>query len=561
MRSISKPMLRRLVPALLLTVAALSLTPRGVLAAAPPPAAPPAVPPAAAPAARTAKPEAGPPDGKWLKDKDGREYYLDKLSKSIHYERIDAHRVHTAWGIIIEPVKEDDQYFYFKVYRPIRLAAPPVSGKPSAEEVKQIEASYQLDTPESHRLSFVPFSNGLPAQGQWRDGFDIADMNEDGHLDIVHSPPRKASGPPVIFLGDGKGNWRRWREAKYPSLPYDYGDAAVGDFNGDGHMDIALGVHLRGLLAMFGDGKGHFTEAIKGLDFVLPGQGRQPGYSSRTIAVTDWNHDGRPDIVAVGEGPRLNLAGRDSAKVSANNEAYGVIVYLSQPDGTWLRKDQGTSSREIFADTITLGDFNGDHRVDFATGSSILGRRTLVNFSREDGGWNTVEVDAVRPHSYVRSIDAVDLNGDGLDDLVVGYMSFENAVWRSGIDVLYAHKDGTWTRRGLAEVEQRAPITAIAHGDLDGDGKPDLVALTSTGETWVYLNDGKGWFTRETASGIPPYPGGCAGYHVRLVDLDGDGKAEIVADFAGETSPANAPDSCPTGGGIQAWHLAPAGPK
>ncbi len=560
MRSISKSMLRRLVPALLLAAAALSLTPRLILAAAPQ-AAPPAAPPAAAPAAKTAKPESGPPDGKWLKEKDGREYYIDKLSKSIHYERIDAHRVHTAWGIVIEPVKEDDQYFYFKVYRPIRRESTAPSTKLSAEELEKLDASYQVDTPESHRLSFVPFSNGLPTQGQWRNGFDLADMNEDGHLDIIHSPARKTAGPPVIFLGDGKGNWRRWREAKFPPLPYDYGDAAVGDFNGDGHMDIALGVHLRGLLAVLGDGKGHFTEDYKGLDFVLPGQGRQPGFSSRTITVTDWNHDGRPDILAVGEGPRLNLTGRDNAKVSANTEAYGVIVYLNQPDGTWLRKDQGTSSREIFADAITLGDFNGDHRVDFATGSSVMGRRTLVNLAREDGGWNTVEVDAVRPRSYVQSVDAVDLNGDGLDDLVVGYMSFENSTWRSGIDVLYSHKDGTWTRRGLAAIEQRAPITAIAHGDLDGDGKPDLVALTATGETWVYLNDGKGWFTRETASGIPPYPGGCAGFHVRLADLDGDGKAEIVADFAGETSPANAPDSCPTGGGILAWHAAPAGPK
>jgi hypothetical protein len=45
---------------------------------------------------------------------------------------------------------------------------------------------------------------------------------------------------------------------------------------------------------------------------------------------------------------------------------------------------------------------------------------------------------------------------------------------------------------------------------------------------------------------------------VRLADLDGDGKAEIVADFAGESSPMNDPDRCPSGGGIQAWHLAPA---
>ena len=571
MESISRPALkvlrRRLIPALLLAAAALSAAPRPLLAAAPPAkpspskGAAPAV-PAATPAAddaKTAPAKGGPPNGKWLKDKDGRQYYIDKLEKSVHFDRLDAHHVRTAWGITIDPVKEDDKYFYFKVYKTEGTVMSPQVTGPSPDDIKKIEASYEVDTPESHRLKFVPFSNGLPVTGQWRNGFDLADMNEDGHLDIVHSPARKAPGPPVIFLGDGKGNWRRWTEAKFPPLPYDYGDAAVGDFNGDGHQDIALGVHLRGLLAVTGDGKGHFKEDYKGLDFTLPGQGRQPGYSSRVIAITDWNHDGRPDIVAVGEGPRLNLMGRDNAKVTANTEAYGVIIYLNQPDGTWLRKDQGTSSREIFAEALTIGDFNGDHRQDFATGSSVMGKRTLVNLSREDGGWNTVEVDAVRPRAYVASIDAVDLNGDGLDDLVVGYSSFENATWRSGVDVLYAHKDGTWTRRGLAAIEQRTQITALSHGDLDGDGKTDLVALTATGETWVFLNDGKGWFTREAATGIPPYAGGCAGYHVRLADLDGDGKAEIVADFAGENSPANDPDGCPTGGGIQAWHAEPAG--
>src|SRR5256885_7736606 len=103
------------------------------------------------------------------------------------------------------------------------------------EGVKKIGARYQVDTPGGRRVKFVPFSAGLPTAGQWRNGFDIADMNEDGHPDIVHSPARKSPGAPVIFLGDGKGNWRRWSEARFAPLPYDYGDAAVGDFNGDGH--------------------------------------------------------------------------------------------------------------------------------------------------------------------------------------------------------------------------------------------------------------------------------------------------------------------------------------
>jgi hypothetical protein len=572
---------RRPIPAPLLIAAALSWAlPGPAAAAAAPPKTPPATaapkaaaPAVAAPTAPTASaaPAAGantatpagpqPPNGKWLKDKEGRQYFVDKLAKEgLRFLRMNDKTLRTAWGIDIDLVKEDDKFFYYKVYRQMGGEGGPVGGpqvmKP--EEVQKIAVTYQVDTLESQRLRFVPFSAGLPTQGQWRNGFDIADMNGDGHLDIVHSAARKEPGPPVIFLGDGKGHWRRWVEAKYPRLPYDYGDAAVGDFNGDGHLDIALGAHLRGLMALVGDGKGGFTEAGKGLDFVLPGQGRQPGYSSRTIAVADWNHDGRPDILAVGEGPRLNVMGRDQARPVANTESYGIIIYLNQGNGTWLRKDQGTSSREIFSDSIVMGDFNGDHRLDFATGSSIQGRKNLVNLGREDGGWSPRDVD-VHPHAYVRSVDAVDLDGDGLDDLIVGYMSYEGDTWRNGIDVLYAHKDGTWTRRVLAAAEQRVEVSALGHGDLDGDGKLDLVALTGSGDTWVFLGDGKGFFTRETATGIPSFVGGCSGYHVRLADLDGDGKDEIVADFAGESSAMFDPDRCPSAGGMQAWHAMPAG--
>ena len=56
--------------------------------------------------------------------------------------------------------------------------------------------------------SSEPFDAGLPHEGQWRNGFDIADMNGDGLLDIVHGPPRKGDRRPHVFLGDGKGNWR-----------------------------------------------------------------------------------------------------------------------------------------------------------------------------------------------------------------------------------------------------------------------------------------------------------------------------------------------------------------
>lgn len=517
-------------------------------------------PAAAAPAAQEQGPQ--PPDGKWLKDKEGRQYFLEKFDKSMRHRRLDDKTVRTPWGISIEVEKEDEKFFYYKVYRldPNARADFSLRPKVTEEEEKKILGSYEVKVPESRRLTFVPFNKGLPTSGQWRNGFDIADMNGDKHLDIVHGPARKALSVPSIFLGDGKGSWRLWREAKYPRLPFDYGDAAAADFNGDGHMDLALGMHLRGLAALLGDGKGSFTDWGKGLDLQVPGRNGNDGsgFSSRTITTVDWNGDGRADIVALGEGPRLNLTSRGAAKPSGS-ESYGIVIYLNQGDGTWMRKDQGTSGREIFGEDLALADFNGDRRKDIATGSSIMGRRTLLNYGREDGAWNVTEVEQVRPQSYVRAVTAADFNGDGVDDLAVGYLSFELATWRSGIDILYGRSDGTWTRRPLALQEGRSEFSALDSGDLDGDGKLDLVALTGKGGTWVFLGDGKGFFTREEATGIPAYDGECRGYHVELADLDKDGRDDIVAGFAGEGSPMLAPNFCPSGGGLQAWRAEIAG--
>ncbi len=503
-----------------------------------------------------------PPDGKWLKDDQGRFYFVDKLRKvEGTYRRIDDHTVRTVWGIPIDVVREDDHYFYFKVFKvDPTVRSVSVNAPPSAEQLAKIAASYKVETPESHRLRFVDFGHGLPRTGQWREGFVLADMNGDGHLDIVHGPPRKGLSPPVIFLGDGKGSWRRWDEAQFARFPYDYGDIAVGDINGDGHPDLVLAMHLKGFTALLGDGKGHFnTRWDRGLDFLEPGKGADESavFSSKAVTLVNWNHDKLPDILTLGEGPRLNLSaarGGGGAPLGAGR-SYGPVLYHNQGDGSWKRQDQGTGQAQVFGDSIAVGDFNGDGRPDFAIGSGVQGRRDLVYLGRADGGWDKVEID-VRPASYVRSVLAADFDRQGRSALAVGYLSYEGGAWRSGIDIFYPQPDGTWQRRPLAVVNGLAGFNSMAAGDLDGDGNLDLVAITGEGDTWVFLGDGKGSFTRETAT-IPNY-GRCAGNRVRLGDLDGDGKDEIVASWSGEYSPMYAPDTCRTEGGITAWRALPA---
>jgi hypothetical protein len=111
-------------------------------------------------------------------------------------------------------------------------------------------------------------------------------------------------------------------------------------------------------------------------------------------------------------------------------------------------------------------------------------------------------------------------------------------------------------------------MTALAAGDLDGDGHPDLVALTERGEMRLFVNDGRGDFARELTPEADPgrehvY---CAGYAVRVVDLDGDARGEIVAAFAGEPGSeamlvGALPARCRAEGALRVFKVLPATPS
>jgi hypothetical protein len=504
-----------------------------------------------------------PPDGKWLTDKDGRQYYVDKIKKpGIYFLRLPNGQVRTLGGIVLDVVKEDDQFFYAKMYRVDPKAHGPVRkfATPTAEELAAVAASYKVDIPTEHRLRFTNFGLGLPTAGQWREGFDIADMNGDGQLDVVHGVPRKGTGTgtPIVFLGDGKGNWKRWQGMKFPEFPFDYGDIKAADLKGDGHLGLVLGIHLHGITAMAGDGKGHFEDWNKGLDFALPKDAPASPFSSRAIAVVDWNHDGRPDILAFGEGPRLDRSGARVPGQFQGSGSDGPVLYLNQGDGSWKRVEQGTSSHEGFGDGIAVGDFNGDGKPDFVTTTSIAGFSNIVHVQRADGGWDN-EDPSIRPSAYVGSVATGDFDHAGRSALVAGFLSFELGIWRTGVEVYFPKPEGKWDRRLLFAEEGKSNVYAINTGDVDGDGNLDVVAVTGDGRTLIFYGDGKGSFVRETA-GIPNFPGGCRGSHVQLADLDKDGKAEIVTSFAGEGSAVHNLATCPSGGAITAWHSAPPTP-
>ena len=113
-----------------------------------------------------------------------------------------------------------------------------------------------------------------------------------------------------------------------------------------------------------------------------------------------------------------------------------------------------------------------------------------------------------------------DLNGDRRPDLAVGCGSSGDFV---GLWVYANRGSGRFREAGQYLTSDANPqeVTSVAIGDLDGDGKADLVA--ATGSISVLLNRGDGTFLRPVA-----YPGGDAG-SVAIGDLDRDGNADLVA--------------------------------
>lgn len=472
-------------------------------------------------------------------DAAGRRYRLQPIPKS-QAERIDAGHVRTMIGAVAEVEREDAANYYVRLYEPAGPVVLPPLSEPPPPSARAPELPLPATSAEE-TIRLVDFGHGLPQSGQWREGFGIGDVNGDGHPDIVLPPARKSPGPPVIFLGDGAGTWTRWREARFPRFPYDYGDAQVADLDGDGIADIALAMHHRGIVALLGDGKGNFRDGSDGLDFSARAD-QLPEFTSRCLRAFDENGDGRIDLVAVGEGPIIPFGGVRTPRGS------GVVVYENLGAGRWRARRPEPRRDAPFGSAMAVGDFDADGRLDVAIASGILGSRELLALGDAGGGWRSGSIDSLPSGGYLRAVAAADLDGDGVDDLIVGGSYLEGEEWIPRLDAFLSRDAGRrWVPRPLSRGRE---IAAVAAGRIAGSGSPiAVVALTSVGKLLFFLDDRNGNFSEVPVS-VPQT--GCSGSDVQLADLDGDGRAEIVAAFGDEPSST---ERCASQGSMAAFRI------
>jgi hypothetical protein len=369
----------------------------------------------------------------------------------------------------------------------------------------------------------------------------VGDLDRDGHLDLAVA--NYGGGSVSVLLGNGDGTFQPAREFSVGGMGYPTPSVAVGDFNEDGRLDLAVGGGRgTGLHVLLGNGDGtfqpardlpitgdfHFSVAVG--DFI--GNGHLDlavaNYSKRTVSVLLGNGDGTfqpavnyavmyPRFVAVGD---FNGDGRLDLAVA--NGGGTVSVLLGNGDGTFQAAVNYTAGGSPYS--VAVGDFVRNGHLDLAVAN---GANVGVLLGNGDGTFQAApNFPAGESPGAVAEGDFI---GNGrLDVAVANYFS-------GTVSVLLGNGDGTF--RAAVNYAVVDHPTSVAVGDFDGDGTLDLaVANQGTdpdhkGTVSVLLGNGDGTFQPARTFNVGTSP-----TSVAVGDFDGDGHLDLAVANAG-TSP------------------------
>ncbi|HCH64344.1 MAG TPA: hypothetical protein DFR83_16180, partial [Deltaproteobacteria bacterium] len=314
-------------------------------------------------------------------------------------------------------------------------------------------------------------------------------------------------------------------------LPGATSSAAVGDLDGDGILDLIYG-KPDGPRVMLGQGDGTFRAAPDGA-WPLPDD--TPAVSG--IVLADLDLDGDLDAVVT---DRFHPPAR----------------YMNRGDGTFeARWDLGRERAELGHHGPSLGDIDGDGHLDLLVG----GHQTSTFVPAEStpasrAGWFSLSTGALVDRSddlpaeahqgYTFVVAQLDLDDDGSTDTYFandhGSFGPSNALlWGTGEAPERTLIPDT-TDSGL-EVHMAA--MAIAAGDLNHDGLPDL-ALSNWGSPKLFLSDPAwGWFDAALSRGLDHAPEASVGWGTDFGDYDNDGDLDVYMVFG--VLPGGADDGRP----------------